>query len=232
MTMCRKNFTLIELLVVIAIIAILAAMLLPALNNAREKARAAACVNNLKQIGVAVTLYADTFEQYIPSYLTTNGGQWSWALVNEKMLPWYNAAVCPAFTPYRGNFTNSNVRYLTYGLLGLYNPESMTAGQRHQLKEFWAPSSSEIFGDSMTLSPPAWVVTDGFGTGYTQYLSVRKMATTTHDTRIHFRHSKRANVLWGDMHVSAAEKQTQITQNVHLKSTGFSTFAARYSIWF
>ena len=67
----KKRFTLIELLVVIAIIAILAAMLLPALSAARERARNANCVSNLKQIGLANLTYASSADGWLPYAMAT-----------------------------------------------------------------------------------------------------------------------------------------------------------------
>lgn len=74
----ESRFTLIELLIVIAIIAILASMLLPALNQARERAKSTKCTSNMKQFAVAFSIYASDSGEYLPCAVTADGGRWGW----------------------------------------------------------------------------------------------------------------------------------------------------------
>ena len=73
----RRGFTLVELLVVIAIIGVLVSLLLPAVQAAREAARRISCVNNMKQLGIAMHNFADTNKAFPPSIMTDTPGHWS-----------------------------------------------------------------------------------------------------------------------------------------------------------
>ena len=121
-----RSFTLIELLVVIAIIAILAAMLLPALQSARERGRRGSCINNLKQIGTSLTQYAQDNREKMPvgncrtshtvatalsvdnkagtSGVYMNGYN---VLVGQEYLSDYGVYVCPSSTAKPGDSANA-----------------------------------------------------------------------------------------------------------------------------
>jgi prepilin-type N-terminal cleavage/methylation domain-containing protein len=115
-----RAFTLIELLVVIAIIAILAAILFPVFARARENARRASCMSNLKQMGLGIMQYTQDYDERMPptySYYGVGGTAplvW-WEDITQPYVKSYQICVCPSqSTPYTYNYARTGVSALGY----------------------------------------------------------------------------------------------------------------------
>ncbi len=112
--MTRRGFTLIELLVVIAIIAILAAILFPVFARAREKARQTSCLSNIKQLTIAVSMYAQDYDELLPTEDYNYGGDGNTAGVDGSwrgvILPYVRNVqlfICPSHRPTDPRFDGS-----------------------------------------------------------------------------------------------------------------------------
>lgn len=214
----QKAFTLIELLVVIAIIAILAGLLLPALARAKEKGRTARCVSNVRQMGIALTLYVDDYHLY-PALraFAPDGTTNSWHdMLAPSLSKWTNRESifrCPSFRYQQAAILGANNRFTTVGSYG-YNSQTahslavdqtIPGNRGRNLKEnaVVMPSAMVAFSDSYLVQwlPEKFIA----GTIDLQYVPItyrQKLATFPAELQaIRQRHSGQHVTTFCDGHV-------------------------------
>lgn len=198
----KKNFTLIELLVVIAIIAILAGMLLPALNAARQRAKAIECTNNLKQLGLGITSYANDNNEMLLQRHSSDGNTWSDRLRVRKYVDNTKLMLCPSWNPF--NWVNGTTVYGgncfvfedDTSIIKCWKLPALIKRAKNQSSKVPVLMDSIAYGSvaDVSLRPQTYYITNVEGA----------------DARaVHLRHAGYANIMMLDGHVSAVDKNNE-----------------------
>ena len=243
----KKRFTLIELLVVIAIIAILAAILLPALNSARARGRSASCVSNLKTWGNMISLYSDAYDQFQPAYQLANRagtGVTDWSGASSAfvglLLPngpdetkWKRGGYfngCPERSTtviaqvtsdggatWQNNGTNVE-RYMSYAI----NTTTMGVGHASSGKVY------NRFAKAGTINNPSKYA--AFVDG--RYTNINSGSYHRNSNwRLHARHNDFANITHMDGHVASYPEEITNPNNTEMKAIIDPTLDAANAKW-
>ncbi len=215
---CRNIFTLIELLIVVAIIAILAGMLLPALNKARDRAKATGCINNLKQVHSYVLNYYATFDDYVVP------GQGMTKYDGTGAVNWFNAEswFCNSMKPYNPNIGQSQVAKIMQcpGVIAgtknkngnealQYRSYTMAQGatffidaSKDITKDYYRPYKLHAFRNPSRIPH----IVDGRGGQTYNGTDDKYISPTDGDRVVDYRHSKKLNILTLGGNVTTSER--------------------------